>query len=303
MKIIRTILGDIDPDKLGRFNYHEHAFQISPLLLGDELEDEEKAKEEFLDLKESGFDGYLEATPFGLGRAPLKVAQLAKDTKLHIIHTTGFHKPEHYQNQAEILNFSASKMSEIIQSEIEIGFLNTTYKAGVVKAGIGAGALSDFEISALKAAAEANIKLDVPIMVHLDAVSDPIKVLDFFEENHVNLNRVLLAHIDTQNKVDLLAMLAERGAFLGFDRAARVVGAAQTENLTLFSELVKQGFSNKILFGGDLARRSRYLSYGGSPGLRFLGEVYLPKLITISSQEVVTQILQKNPVTWLSFTG
>lgn len=302
MKIIRTILGDIDPAKLGNFNYHEHAFQVSPLLLGEDLDDAEKARQEFMDLKKSGFDGYLEATPFGLGRAPLKVAQLAKDTKLNIVHTTGFHKPEHYQDQVKILNLSPSQMSEIVHSEIEIGFENSSHKAGVVKVGVGVGALREFELSALKAAIEVNLSIDVPIMVHLDAMSDPIKILDFFEEHQVNLNRVLLAHIDNQNNVETLALAASRGAFLGFDRAARVEGVAQKANLTLFAELVRQGFTSKILLGGDLARRSRYLSYGGAPGLRFLGEVFLPKIRALSSQEVVDQILQKNPVAWLSFT-
>ena len=35
--MIRTVLGDIDPTTLGPTNYHEHLFQVSPLLRGDEL--------------------------------------------------------------------------------------------------------------------------------------------------------------------------------------------------------------------------------------------------------------------------
>src|SRR5690606_29546269 len=38
---IRTVLGDVAPAELGATNYHEHLFQISPLLPGDELDDED----------------------------------------------------------------------------------------------------------------------------------------------------------------------------------------------------------------------------------------------------------------------
>ena len=32
--MVRTVLGDVAADRLGRTNYHEHLFQVSPLLIG-----------------------------------------------------------------------------------------------------------------------------------------------------------------------------------------------------------------------------------------------------------------------------
>jgi 5-phospho-D-xylono-1,4-lactonase len=43
MSSVRTVLGDIAPTDLGRTNYHEHLFQVTPLLAGDELDDETAA--------------------------------------------------------------------------------------------------------------------------------------------------------------------------------------------------------------------------------------------------------------------
>lgn len=37
---IRTVLGDVDASLLGAVDYHEYLFQVSPLLPGDELDDE-----------------------------------------------------------------------------------------------------------------------------------------------------------------------------------------------------------------------------------------------------------------------
>lgn len=302
MKIIRTILGDIAPAELGTFNYHEHAFQRSPLLPNDDLDSFEKSLQEFSDLKISGFNGYLEATPFGLGRRPELVAKLSQVTGLKIVHTTGFHKLEHYRDQAQVANLKTEQKIALITKEITKGFDDTDFRAGLVKVGVGEGSFNEFEQSSLLAAGFASKEFDVAIMVHLDQNSDAIGVLDFFENQGVNLGRVLLAHADANTDLEKLKTLLSRGAFLGFDRAVRVDGSKQEENLTLFSNLVAAGFASQLLFGGDLARSSRYLAYGGKPGLRFLAEEYLPKLNSVAGEAAMQKVLKENPVTWLAFT-
>lgn len=42
---VTTVLGNIDARSLGRTNYHEHLFQVTPLLPGDELEDEDASRQ------------------------------------------------------------------------------------------------------------------------------------------------------------------------------------------------------------------------------------------------------------------
>lgn len=301
-KIIRTILGDISPEELGRFNCHEHAFQISPLLPDDDLADFEKSLKEFQDLKDSGFDSYLEATPYALGRNPVQVAEISKATQLKIIHTTGFHKAEHYKNQPAVLSFTQFQKEEIIEQEITAGFGDSNLKAGVVKAAVGVGEFSNFEITSLKAAAKISNKLGVGLMIHLDQASDAESVLDLLAAEHLNLTRVLLAHADSLGNFEVLKKLADRGAFLGFDRAARLDSVSEVANLNLFKKLVEHGYSEKILFGGDLARSSRYLAYDGSPGLAFLHKEFLPKLEKYSNQSTILKILVENPISWLSFT-
>ncbi|MGA0129719.1 MAG: phosphotriesterase family protein [Candidatus Nanopelagicales bacterium] len=302
MKIIRTILRDIKPEELGNFNYHEHAFQCTPLLPNEDLDDFEKSQKEFRELKESGFNGYLEATPYGLGRRPDLVAKIAQSTGLNIVHTTGFHKLEHYSDQPEILGFNVEDKINLIISEITKGFNNTNIKAGVIKTGVGEKVLSEFEKSSIQAAAYVNREIGTAIMVHLDKKSNAELVLDLFEENEVELSRVCLAHADAKVDPNELKNLLARGVYLGFDRAARLNEIAELGNLKLFAELVDAGFCGQILFGGDLARRTRYEAYGGKPGLRFLNEVYLPKLQAVTSESQIRQILNENPATWLAFT-
>jgi hypothetical protein len=50
---VRTVLGDVPTERLGRCDYHEHLFQASPLLVGDELDDEQASRQEAESLRRS----------------------------------------------------------------------------------------------------------------------------------------------------------------------------------------------------------------------------------------------------------
>lgn len=95
---VRTVLGDIDPAELGRVDYHEHMFQVSPLLPGEELDDEDRSCEESALLGSSGFEAFVDATPIGLGRRPAALARIAEATGLHVVMTTGLHHRQHYRD-------------------------------------------------------------------------------------------------------------------------------------------------------------------------------------------------------------
>ncbi len=64
---VRTAMGDVAPETLGRVDYHEHLFQVSPLLPGDDLDDEDAALEETRQFAASGFETMVDATPSASG--------------------------------------------------------------------------------------------------------------------------------------------------------------------------------------------------------------------------------------------
>lgn len=94
--LVRTVLGDIPAHELGRCDYHDHLFQASPLLPGDELDDEPASTAEAVLLRDAGIDSMIEATPTGLGRNPAAVARASLAARLHIVHVSGTHRDEHY---------------------------------------------------------------------------------------------------------------------------------------------------------------------------------------------------------------
>jgi len=73
-----------------RINYHEHAFQVSELLKGDELDKIENSIKEFKDLYKSGFEGYVDATPLFLGRNIEGLATLIERTNLKVFRSPVF---------------------------------------------------------------------------------------------------------------------------------------------------------------------------------------------------------------------
>jgi GntR family transcriptional regulator len=54
--VVRTVLGDVPSAELGATDHHEHLFQISPLLPGNELDDERAGDEEARSLADAGLD-------------------------------------------------------------------------------------------------------------------------------------------------------------------------------------------------------------------------------------------------------
>ncbi len=311
--IIRTIAGDIAPEKLGRTNYHEHAFQVSPLLPGDELTSKEKSGNEFLRLAKSGFDSYVDATPIGLGRRPDLIAEIANRSGLQVIHATGVHKEAHYANGQKITQLEVDQLAKLFAYELQTGILlddstllineaNTSaIKAGFIKFGISDAPLSAFENRALQASAVVSAKTGAAIMIHTDSASEIFPTLDLLEESGANLARVVVAHIDRRPDSRFHTEIAARGAYLGYDGAGRSKYFADEVLVELFANLVELGFGANVLFGADVARSSRYVEYGGAPGLEYLGNTFLPKLRARTSDEIVEKTLTTNPANWLAF--
>lgn len=314
MQIIRTITGDAPPQSVGRINYHEHAFQVSPLLKGDELNNLAKSSREFARLKDSGFDAYVDATPIGLGRNIKAITQLRAETGLSIIHTTGVHREAHYASSHPVTELSTSQLITLFKYEIEVGLLKddtqlstfhgntSSVCAGLIKFGIGFESISKFEARALEATATVSSELGVAVMVHLESGSAAHRVLDTLESFGCDASRVALAHLDRKPETILHCELASRGAYLGHDGAGRSKYWPDSTLISLFQEVAHAGLASQILLGGDVARSSRYIEYGGTPGLEYLGLNFIPKLRQASSDAIVDQVLTTNPQSWLAFT-
>lgn len=317
---IRTVLGDIAPETLGRVNYHEHLFQATPLLPGDELDDEGMSRAEAVSMRGDGIDAMVDATPWGLGRDPEAVARISRETALGVIATSGFHREAHYAGRDDVLGLRVEQMARQAEMElvdgqpaddlgvgsaarIAVGPGGSAVRAGILKAGVGYWSITPFERRALDAVASAHRATGAPVMVHLEHGSCAHEVLDALVSQGVAEERVALAHIDRSPDPILYAELASRGAYLGCDGAARLREWPESMLIAAIAAVCAAGHEDRVLLGGDVARRSRYLAYGGVPGLRYLTARFIPRLESHTGERAIRAFLTDNPrrlLTWPS---
>lgn len=300
MNVVRTVLGDLPASSLGVVDYHEHVFQRSPLLPGDELDDTASSTEELALLAASGVQTIIDATPIGLGRRPEALPEASRRSGVAIVAATGAHRREHYGADHWILDQSVQQLQDRFLEEIVTGFrvgddlgsprASRPARAGIVKTGVGYWRVPAFERRVLAAAAAAHRAASVPIMVHLEHGSAAHEVLDLLVGEGADLTAVVLAHIDRNPDPLLHAELASRGAYLGYDGFARTRLRPDSELLACLITAAEAGAHERLLVGGDVARRTRYLAYGGMPGLAYLGRRVIPRLRSLdpSLAELVT---------------
>ena len=314
--MIRTVLGDIAPAALGRVNYHEHLIQVSPLLAGDELDDEARSGEEAAALRASGFEAMVDATPLGLGRNPAGIARISAASALHIVATTGRHREEHYAADDPLRSWTLDQLTRELIADVTDGMrqsesvsssrdlartpAGTPVRAGMLKGGIGYWRISPFERITLVAVAAAHRETNAPVMVHLEFCTAAHEVLTLLESEGVAPHRVVLAHADRDPDPVLHVELAARGAYLGYDGCARPRTRSDAELAQLTATVVAHGGGERIVLGGDVARRSRYVAYGGMPGLAYLGERYIPRLRREVDDEAIERMLVSNPARLLT---
>jgi 5-phospho-D-xylono-1,4-lactonase len=312
---IRTVLGDRPATELGRCDYHEHLFQVSPLLSGDELDDDEASGREAATLHRAGIDSMIEATPTGLGRNPAAVARISAATGLTVVHATGAHRQEHYGAGHWLPDCGVAELTARFTADIRdglpardsaersrpaVGPAGDPVRAGILKAGIGYWRISAFERRVLRAVATAAAETGVSVMVHLEYGSAAWEVLAALAEDGLNADRVILAHADRNLDPGLHAELTLAGTYLGYDGMARHREAPDSAILDCLQQVVSRGNPDRVLLGGDVARRSRYQAYGGMPGLAYLPTRFLPRVRECLGDELTVRLMVANPSAVLS---
>lgn len=318
MPTVRTVLGDVDAVELGRTDYHEHLFQVTPLLPGDELDDEVRSEAEAGLLRGSGFTAMVDATPTGLGRDPAALARISAARGLRVVAATGAHREVHYDPGHWLRGLTEQELADRFTADLEDGMPCTdtpgrgapartpdgaAVRAGVVKAGIGYWSMSVFERRVLAAVGTTHRRTDAAVMVHLEHGSAAFEVLGVLAEHGVAADAVVLAHVDRNPDPVLHAELAAAGAYLGYDGFARSRQWPDSVLLDCLLRAADLGARDRLLLGGDMARRTRYVAYGGMPGLAYLGERVVPRLTRLGGAELVDHLLVSNPARLLARRG
>lgn len=260
----------------------------------------------------AGIDALVELTPIGLGRDPRGIVKIAELSGLQIVLTTGIHQQAHYSPEHWIYRIGTDKLAGLFIRDINEGCDGadyggpseqpTTIRAGVIKVGAGYWRITPLERRVFGAAGKTHRQTGAPIVCYLEMGSAAWEVLDILKAGGVMPQCVMLSHIDRNPDPGLHVELAAAGAYIGYDGMARSKYWPDSTILDCLLQVASRGGAERIVLGGDVARRSSFCAYGGMPWMAYLPERFVPRLRESGGDELVQQILVTNPARYLAFS-
>ncbi|MCL4560914.1 MAG: phosphotriesterase-related protein [Chloroflexi bacterium] len=306
MSKIRTVLGDISPDQLGVTYGHEHLLWQPPQEeAGDSdlgLDSLEAAIQEVTRFKAGGGGALVEMSTLELLRSPQELKRISEATGVHIIATSGHHK-EKFSREV-ISGMTVDEMTAEIVRDITQGMQGTSICAGVIKVGTSLNEITPDEMRVLQAAARAHRQTGAPISTHTEAGTFALEQVRLLKEAGVVSESMLIGHLDRGLPRETYRELAQSGVYLGMDQVAKEKYWPDRERAELVRFWVELGAGERILLGGDMARKSSWTSYGsaGAPGLAYILTRFVPLLKEHGvGEEAIRRILVENPKNFLAF--
>ncbi|MFB2586776.1 phosphotriesterase family protein [Herbiconiux liukaitaii] len=293
-RVIRTVLGDVEPGSVGVVDSHDHLFLTTPVLPGEELDDEAAAGAELRAFSAAGGGTLVQWTPRGLGRGLPALRRLSASTGVHVVAATGRHRRVVYSSGAVVPGLSTRELADAFLGDVvERG-------CGLIKIGIGVDAIAPDEASALHAAALAHHATGVPLAIHLEQGSAFGLVLDALRGLGVSERSIVLGHLGRNPSIDEIVSAAQSGAWLCLDTPSPQQPNGMDRLALILETLVDRGHLPQLLLGADrTAARSR--SEPRASGPVALLETVAPRLRDLLGAEAVSRILAANPSRAWSF--
>lgn len=254
---VNTVTGPISTADLGRTLIHEHVLIGFPGWFMDARQpafkrDEaiERVVDAFQQLHGHGVRTVIDPCPMDLGRDVEFCAEVSQKSGINLICATGAYVESMgipYTLQA----LSEDAICEGFIKEIEDGVGDTGIRCGVIKIATGDGKVSDYERKILKAAAKAAKHTGIPLISHTEHCSCGHDQIDIAVGAGLPTSSLIVGHSCGSDDHPYQKSLADRGAYVGFDRFGleqEVTDAVRTKNL---KALVDAGHKDRVLVSHD----------------------------------------------------
>ena len=336
---IMTVLGPIDPEKLGTTLAHEHLlFDLRCLwdeppperthLIDAEptpenraalerdlyhskktlhLDDPDLAASEAAHFRAAGGSTIVDLTTTGLGPDPNALRRIATVTGLNVVAGAGYYRE--LCLPAEVLDKSVDELEAELHRWVTEGMYGTGIRAGILGELGTMSPIRPFEERQLLAAARVQRATGVAINVHPSIwAHEHLRIIDILEEAGADLTRVAISHCDQLIEPDWHAQIAERGVTLCFDTFGAEFeydsdGSREPtdlERIDCLKRLLDAGRASQLLLSHDICSRLQLHHYGG-PGFDHVPTTIVGRLreAGVSSTDI-EQMLVTNPRRLLS---
>ena len=257
MSDVQTTTGTSSADELGRTLIHEHVLvgfpgwdldaKAPPFVRADAMA---QAVDQMQELQDEGVETFVDPCPMDLGRDVEFLAELSQKSGMRIVCTTG----AYFEAEGITYTFRhlpVEEITEIYVKEISEGVGETGIRAGAVKIATGARVVSEYEQKLVTAGARAARETGVPIISHTQEASCGHDQIDLVTGEGVSADRLLVGHSDGTPDPWYQRGLAERGAYVGFDRFGITIFIPDEVRIENVVKLSKAGHTDRILLSHD----------------------------------------------------
>ena len=266
MTQINTVRGLISSDQLGQTLMHEHVFVLSTEIMlnfpedwGDEESRVSDAIARLDELKSRGVDSIVDLTVIGLGRYIPRIQRIAARTHLNIVVATGIYTYNdvpfyfHFREPGTVRDCPES-MADMFVKDVEYGIAETGVRAAILKCATDRQGVTPGVERVLRAVAKAHRRTGVPISTHTDARRKRgLEQQRIFEEEGVDLSRVIIGHSGDTTDIAYLEELISRGSYIGMDRFGVDVLLPFGDRVSTVARLCERGYANKMVLSHDAA--------------------------------------------------
>src|SRR5256714_4439820 len=278
MPQVNTVRGPIDTDRLGVTLMHEHIFVLSTEIMqnypegwGDEERRVADAIARLNELKARGVDSIVDLTVIGLGRYIPRIERIARATDLNIIVATGVYTyndvPMYFHFQGPGTELGGPEfMSDMFVRDITEGIAGTGVRAAILKCATDEPGVTPGVERVLRAIAKAHRQTGVPIPTHTHAHTERgLEQQHIFEEEGVDLSRVVIGHSGDTTDIDYLEKLIARGSTIGMDRFGIDVLLPFEDRVNTVARMCELGHADKMVLSHDAACFNDWLPEAALP--------------------------------------
>jgi phosphotriesterase-related protein len=296
--IVRTVLGDIDPDGVGSVMFHEHIlFDIVPpdasgdhdaeIAMQDRWQidyrsndipanahqtDPMIAAQELCHFTADGGSLIVDQSVGGLARNPLGLAQAARAAGVHVVAAAGSYTAAYLS--PEVIEMDIDALTDCFVGEVMDGLDGTSVCAGLIGEMGCSWPLRPFERRALQAGARAACVTGVCLSVHPGRSPEAcLEILDITEAEGLDPGRTVLCHMDRTHPDGAgIAPLLARGAnvewdFFGIEQSyywmSEVDLPTDRDRIRLIKTFADAGYADQILVSQDICTKTRLHHWGG----------------------------------------
>lgn len=271
------------------------------------LDSESEAIEELSRLARARGRSIIDCTLQGIGRQPEAMARIPRASKVNVVMGSGYYvQPTHPPHVAQL---SEDDITREIIREFADGVGPERIRAGSIGEIGSSWPLTDEEAKVFRAAGRAQRELGCALTTHPGRHPDsPAQIIELLESVGSDLERVVIGHIErTTMDIDAQKRIADAGCYVQFDLFGTEITASfpyqefgidipsDAQRLVAISQLVGDGYGDRILVSHDVGSKHRTRRYGGLGYDHFMRDV-VPWIEKRGMEPTtVTRIVEENP--------